>query len=394
MSWASAEEIRNQVERRWKNGDVLRALVNKSDIFPLELRVRIPSSREMAMDFARAQEWMDMLRSLPGVRIVWGSVRSRTLGHQPIPESLWIDTVDQAIAHLQRKAEAERFLRLHQETERTLPKLLPWIEENPIRTLSVEQIWERLLQVVAWKESCPDIEPIYVRQVDLPGIDTKFIENNGTILSELFNSVLPPGPSLDQTKDFRVRHGFLREPIRIRFRLLDPTLHFAGLTGCPDVELDEDSFAALHLPVRRLFATENKTNFLAFPHIENSAILFTAGYGMRALGRARWIENLPLYYWGDIDTHGFAILSQLRDEFPHTLSFLMDEETLMHHRSSWTSEQSASRHSVLNLSISERRVFEKLLPEGSWYQARLEQEKVSQVALRAALCHLLEQERQ
>jgi hypothetical protein len=53
MSWASAEEIRNQVERRWKNGDVLRALVNKSDIFPLELRVRIPSSREMAMDFAR-----------------------------------------------------------------------------------------------------------------------------------------------------------------------------------------------------------------------------------------------------------------------------------------------------------------------------------------------------
>lgn len=394
MNWASAEQIRKQVERRWNNGDVLRALVTPPGIFPIRLRVRIPTSREMAMEYASAQEWLDMLRSLLAVRIVWRNVYSTTLGHHPVPESLWIDTAEQAIAYLQREVEAERFLRQYQETERALPKLLPWIEENPTRALSLEPIWGRLLQVVAWKESCPDIEPIYVRQVDLPGIDTKFIENNGTVLSELFSVVLSLDPSLDQVRDFRVRHGFLREPIRIRFRLLDPTLHFAGLTGCPDVELDEDSFVALRLPVRRLFATENKTNFLAFPHVEDSAILFTAGYGMRALGRARWIENLPLYYWGDIDTHGFAILSQLREEFPHTQSFLMDEETLTQHSSSWTSEQFATRHSVRNLSISERRVFEKLLLEGSWHQVRLEQEKVSQVALRAALCYLLEQERQ
>jgi hypothetical protein len=30
-----------------------------------------------------------------------------------------------------------------------------------------------------------------------------------------------------------------------RFRILDPGLHFAALPGCPDVELDENSFAAL-----------------------------------------------------------------------------------------------------------------------------------------------------
>ena len=392
MSWTSAEDIRKQVERRWKNGDLLRALVIKPSIFPLKLHVSVPSSREMAIEFARAQEWLEILRSLHGVRIVWESRYSRLLGDQPIPESLWIDTADHAIAHLQQEAKAECFLLLHSETVRVLPELRPWVEENPLRVVSLEPLWNRLLQVVAWKKACPDIEPIYVRQVDLPGVDTKFIENNSVILSELFNIVLPLEHSSNGTKDFRIRHGFLREPTRIRFRLLDPSVHFAGLAGCPDVELDEDSFAALQLPIRRVFATENKTNFLAFPRVLDSAILFVAGYGMRALGRATWLKKLPLYYWGDIDTHGFAILSQLRDEFPHTRSFLMDGETLTRHRSAWIVEPSPTRHPVMNLSVSERAVYESLLRSGPWHQVRLEQEKVAQECLRAALHLLLEED--
>lgn len=272
MSWTSAEDIRKQIERRWKSGEILRALLHESSTFPMSLRLSVPSSREMAMDLARAQEWFDMLRSLASIRVEWREVRSHTLGQQQLPVSMWVDTAAQAINHLQVGPDVERFLQLHAETKDVLPELVPWVERNPLRTLSLEAVWKPLLQVAAWKKSYPSLEPMYVRQVDLPGIDTKFIERNAAVLSELFDVVAPRNRGAGSTADFRTRHGFLREPVRIRFRVLDPLISFENLPACPDVELDEDSFAALRMPVRRVFATENKTNFLAFPDVKDSII--------------------------------------------------------------------------------------------------------------------------
>lgn len=39
-----------------------------------------------------------------------------------------------------------------------------------------------------------------------------------------------------------------------------------------------------------------------------------------------------VHYWGDLDTHGSAILDRLRAWLPQTRSFLMDRETLLDHR--------------------------------------------------------------
>lgn len=60
-------------------------------------------------------------------------------------------------------------------------------------------------------------------------------------------------------------------------------------------------------------------------------VIFGAGYGFDNLAEARWLGMLEIHYWGDIDTHGFAILNQLRKYFPHAQSLLMDRETLLAH---------------------------------------------------------------
>ena len=62
-----------------------------------------------------------------------------------------------------------------------------------------------------------------------------------------------------------------------------------------------------------------------------------------ALARAVWLHRCQLHYWGDIDTHGFAILDQLRSYFPHVASFLMDRETLLTHRLHWGEEPEPAR---------------------------------------------------
>jgi hypothetical protein len=223
-----------------------------------------------------------------------------------------------------------------------------------------------------------------LRQVDVPGVDSKFIESHRGVLAELLDLGLPPEvieTGAAGVAQFTRRFGFLDKPVRIRFRLLDPTL--PSLPGChalpgvlPDITLDATSFAALALPVERVFITENETNFLAFPPAAGSIVVFGAGYGWEALARAAWLHRCQLLYWGDIDTHGFAILDQLRGNFPGTASFLMDRETLLAHRLHWGEEPEPVRHDLPRLTPEEAAVHDDLRFDRHRPRLRLEQERV------------------
>jgi hypothetical protein len=79
---------------------------------------------------------------------------------------------------------------------------------------------------------------------------------------------------------------------------------------------------------------------LAFPHLAGSMVVFGAGYGFEVLAGAHWLQERSVYYWGDIDTHGFAILDQLRAQLPQVQSLLMDRATLLAHHSQWGEEHS------------------------------------------------------
>lgn len=48
--------------------------------------------------------------------------------------------------------------------------------------------------------------------------------------------------------------------------------------------------------------------------------------------RHGWLRDVAVRYWGDVDTHGMAILAEVRRALPHVRSALMDLETLQDHR--------------------------------------------------------------
>jgi len=83
-------------------------------------------------------------------------------------------------------------------------------------------------------------------------------------------------------------------------------------------------------------------------------VIFGAGYGFERLDRARWLGELRLCYWGDIDTHGFAILDALRARFDHVESFLMDRSTLLAFESLWGTEDSPIDRELPRLTAQER----------------------------------------
>ncbi len=90
-----------------------------------------------------------------------------------------------------------------------------------------------------------------------------------------------------------------------------------------------------------------------------------------------WLTECPVHYWGDIDTHGLAILDRLRGHVPHARSLLMDEATLIAHRELWGHEaKPASARELPSLDADEAALY-RALREGRWGSGvRLEQERI------------------
>lgn len=211
------------------------------------------------------------------------------------------------------------------------------------------------------------------------------------VLAELLDLALPVD-AVDSGKtgisQFPARYGFLEKPMRIRFRALDQSIQVVPGAASPDVTLDADSFSRLDLNVQCVFTAENETNFLAFPPVRNSIVIFGAGYGWDALAHSHWLKKSSIHYWGDIDTHGFGILDQLRAHFDHLVSFLMDRATLDAHAPIWGNEDKPLRVDLHRLTPEERALYDDLRDNRIRAGPRLEQEHIGFHWLSHRLQHL------
>lgn len=179
--------------------------------------------------------------------------------------------------------------------------------------------------------------------------------------------------------------------MRVRFRILDrelALLPLEGGAGDQDVALDGESFVKLNPRIERVLIVENEINFLALPQMERTMAVFGAGYGFETLGRARWIIGCSLHYWGDIDTHGFAILDELRQHFRHTESFLMDRDTFLAFKALWTVERSPANRDLDRLTPEELALYNDLRDNKLGTRLRLEQERIGFSWIRERLSKL------
>lgn len=391
MSWTTANDIKSQVRRLWDRGGLLGGLVTGENIFPFRLKLKGPDTKEFVDKFDAARAWIDEIRNIPFVRIEWREFKHRILGTQRVPASAWIDDRDSAIAAIGMRNERIHFDKLLAFTRDKQPLLAPWLAQWPLLALSLRQEWGMLLAVIEWLQQHPR-PGIHLRQVDIPGLHSKFIENNRSVLAALLDLALPP-EAIDVTcigaSQFAQRYGFLSKPTFIRLRVLDAALSPIPQASLPDMALDAESFARLELPVQRVIITENEINHLAFPPVAGAIVIFGKGYGWDSLAKATWLKRCPIYYWGDIDTNGFAILDQLRSRFDHVESFLMDRETFMAHEALWVEEPDQVNRELPRLTDTEREVYDALRFNHIRKGLRLEQERVGFGWVEAAVDNML-----
>jgi len=122
--------------------------------------------------------------------------------------------------------------------------------------------------------------------------------------------------------------------------------------------------------------------------VADGLIVFGAGYGFETLAQAPWLLRCRMHYWGDIDTHGFAILDQLRAHFAHVDSFLMDRETLFAFETQWGEEDKQTLRDLPRLKPSERALYDDLRDNRLRRNLRLEQERIGFGWVESALAAL------
>lgn len=380
MTWTTHEDLRAQVVKLWDRGLLLAQVAFGESIFPKRLTLKGPTSTQMTDQFDEVRQWISRLQAKAGhYRLVWRDFNHRVLGSNQIPVQAWIDTLDDALMLIRRHQDAQQFHSMAALTKERRPELIPWLQKRPLRALVLIDDWSRLLDIVDWLLKRPRPR-IYLRQVNIAGVHTKFIETHRAVLAELFDFVLPQN-AIDLsvprgTTGFCQRYGFCDKPIRVRFRLLDPDITFFATDTDQDITVTYDTFARLDPPVRKVFITENEINFLSFPNMPRSMVIFGAGYSFDKLAQATWMHDRQLIYWGDIDTHGFAILDQLRADFPGVVSFLMDRETLMAHQAFWGTEPEPTKRDLDRLKSEERALFNNLRENRFGDKIRLEQEHI------------------
>lgn len=389
MSWTVPADLRAQVQKLWDRGELLSSHVTGDPLFPKRLMVKGPTSAEIINRFDEVRTWISKVRGMPHCRVEIREFKHRVFGTNAIPQEVWIDTIEDALALIGKQQDAARFTALMDVTRSRQPQLLDWLAKRPLRALELCDEWARLLDIVAWLDAHPR-PGIYLRQVDIPGVHSKFVETYRGLLIELLDAVLP-SEAIDWTatgvSQFAKRYGFRDKPERIRFRILDPRCTLLP-SGPEDIAIDAESFARLCPRVSRIFITENEINFLAFPCARDSLAIFGAGYGFEMLRKAVWLSRCRIYYWGDIDTHGFAILDQLRSQFGHVESFLMDRATLLAFGPQWTEEEKQVLRDLPRLNHEERMLYDDLRDNRLCRNLRLEQEKISFGWVQSALSTL------
>ena len=166
-----------------------------------------------------------MPSSIPHLQVKWQEVRHRIQGTQRLPESVWVSSRQDALVWLNKHTEWRTFTTQISVTEAVQPVLLNWLEKRPAKALELADSWENLLAIVTWLYEHPR-PGIYMRQVDLPGIHSKFIESHRGVIG-----AIGPCASRDRHRcsqiwscPFCSRYGFRENP---------PACVFACLTRLP-----------------------------------------------------------------------------------------------------------------------------------------------------------------
>lgn len=369
-------DVRQLLERRFGGAHAnWLADTDGQQHWPMSIPLGMPTEREALLQTDAVRAWVAAWSAWNGAgELTWVVRQWKVLGAQRLPATLTLHSPE----------DGARWAGQHQRWQRAVERFAAMTSRWPALSGRLPRLFNvladyddadfaRLGQMLAWLEANP-ASGLYVRQLPVLGVDSKWLESRKGVLGELLAALRSQASASD---DFYAMCGLKRPPTQLRMRVLDPLLR-ERLGGLGDVMAPPAQLAALVLPATTVYIVENVHTGLAFGDVPGAVLFMGLGYGVDLLAQLPWIARARCVYWGDIDTHGFAILHRARHHFPLMESTLMDMETLLHFRPLWTDEK--VQHAAPELALltpAEAQVYRNLRQHALAQNLRLEQERIS-----------------
>lgn len=387
----NSEEIKKQCEKKY-NSFLKNVITNDESFFPLEIH----GNKGKVTDdiIKRSAELKDLVEHCKekvgvGYTLITENIETKKNGNQTSIKKIIIENEKDFLSFINKTLEVERFnnsLNLIKQNTKSFQlfndKTFSDWALNHITDLckkEEDEFWKNILLCVNWFYKNPKSN-LYIREIPLQ-IHTKFIENNFTIIQSFFT--------------FDLQDGLKQKPVLFEIRPLcentntdEPKLTFLPkIFSLSSIDLDTLLKNNSMQSIKKIFIIENEMVFLSFPQIRNALCIWGHGYTALMLKDCDALNTKELYYFGDLDEHGFDILSKFRSHFCNTKSFCMDKITLK----TFTKFRVASKKSPLvnvpeNLNDSEKDVFAILQQDKSFN--RLEQERITNEYIQSELLKL------
>ena len=364
----------DQIHRRAlsRYPEFLRSLCSGDPFFPL---IVFGAGMAKPRDFTADRDGIRLLQSQSkeqagfGYDITWKEKTFRRLGAQRIPATVAFTTQEDYVRFLKKQSEVRQFVADCELIQHQCPELRDWVRDRPLKVVAHAGVWQELLNVCVHLRNNPRPN-CYLRELPVV-VDTKFIESHKGILCELLPIAAPQTVGPD-TSSFESWFGFRLKQPWVRMRFLHPAL--ANRYGLPidDFAIPLDTCCNCRFGNNTVLIVENEMTFLTLPQLPGTIALFGAGDAAALLAAVGWLESCRVFYWGDLDCHGFETLSNLRRTFPRVSSILMDESTYSTHSIFAVSASPTRATERLNLNPAELALYETLVENGKL----LEQERI------------------
>ncbi|MGB0466240.1 MAG: DUF3322 domain-containing protein [Pontibacterium sp.] len=362
--------------REWHQEANLKGRLLGQRAFPIRVSLLPPSGRAALQDMAHFQTFVAQWRACePQSAVQWESRTWRTLSEQSVPCYFQLNNIKELIECVGEEAQQRSrkwaetmspLLAFNQNIYPALVKHLATVElMTPADAIRMVRLLEQLYAGMGAGQ--------YLRALPLVGVDTKFAEQYQALITDLLNHL--HNNDVAEAGGLHAWLGCSENPkgwLSVR-PLCDNSR--AALAGLPILQLPTDVLREHELPAGHILVVENMQSGLGLPALDDTIAVFGGGKHVAWMD-ADWLNTKRVAYWGDIDTWGLSILSDVREKCAGVEALMMDDITLRAHETRRVTEPEPVPQCPMHLTESEIQLFNGL-KNGQHLNSRLEQERLS-----------------
>lgn len=359
-------DLRDRCEKRWLDWVLAR------DTWPLRRQLKPPTGDDFTKNLIATQNWAATWHTAINEGRVPGSVtttsrRAINLGDHDLPKVWTIDTPEEALTLTPGLQHQFHCAATRLNLAVTHPgivwddiKQVPYTSAKTIAKLD-DSDWSNAVAVVSQLAAGP-VEAMMVRQLAVPGVHSKWIEQHASLLGAMIGA--PTDTELGDPLTRLIDH--------IGLKAKETPVHVA--LRCPRLRAATAELHRFDAPVSVLNASTIRPDVVLIVEndelghtitadIDGAAIIHGLGSGAPILVDLEWLTTAStVLYWGDIDRAGLSILATLRRTGVPATAILMDEITLdryaqLRHK---TDSQTLSYSIPVGLTATETALYQRL----------------------------------